>query len=180
MAVFTEMGSVKNKNTLSNLIKKLDPNVVGAEIGVWKGENILKLLSECSNIDKIFGIDPYEPYGNWNRFVDMSSLEMAKNYALENISNLDNAELIIKTSLDASKDFADDSLDFVFIDGNHSFESAYMDIITWYPKLKVGGLFSGDDFNIDGVNDALFKFKRENGMTHEIHISENIWYWNKF
>lgn len=180
MSVFAQVGSVKNKNTLSNLIKKLDSNAVGVEIGVWKGENVLKLLSECSNIDKIFGIDPYEPYGNWNRFVDMSSLEMAKKHAIQILSDISKAELIIKTSLDASKDFEDNSLDFVFIDGNHSFESAYTDIVTWYPKLKVGGLFSGDDFNRDGVNDALFKFKRENNMIHEIHISENIWYWNKF
>lgn len=174
-----KVGSSKTKNTLINLIRNSTTDIVGVEIGVWEGENLKRLAIECSNIKKIYGIDPYQPYGNWKRFVDIDSLELAKKQAKANVSNLDNVELVIKTSLEASKNFEDESLDFVFIDGNHSFESAYNDIITWYPKVKKGGLFSGDDFSIDGVNDALFKFKRENNMMHEIHISENIWYWYK-
>jgi hypothetical protein len=173
------VGSSKSKNTLINLIKNSTTDIVGVEIGVWEGENLKRLAIECPNIKKIYGIDPYQPYGNWKRFVDIDSLEPAKKQAQDNVSNLDNVELIIKTSLEASDSFEDESLDFVFIDGNHSFESVYNDIVTWYPKVKIGGLFSGDDFSIDGVNDALFKFKRENNMMHEIHISENIWYWYK-
>lgn len=175
----TKVGSIKNKTTLLNLLNEFTTDIVGVEIGVWEGENLKRLAIECHNIKKIYGIDPYQPYGNWKRFVDIDSLESAKKQAQVNISNLTNAELIVKTSLLASESFEDESLDFVFIDGNHSFESAYNDIVTWYPKVKNGGLFSGDDFSIDGVNDALFKFKRENNMTHEIHISENIWYWYK-
>ena len=174
-----KVGSVSNKNTLVNKIKSFNKDIIGVEIGVWEGENLKKLAIECTNIKKIYGVDPYQPYGNWKRFVDIDSLELAKKEAQNNISNLVNAELIIKTSLDASKNFEDESLDFIFIDGNHSFESAYTDIVTWYPKAKKGGLFSGDDFSIDGVNDALYKFKRENNMLHEIHIEEDIWYWFK-
>jgi hypothetical protein len=174
-----KVGSSKNKNTLINLLNNSDDNIVGVEIGVWEGENLKRLAIECLNIKKIYGIDPYQAYGNWKRFVDIDSLNSAKKQAQENISNLSNAELIVKSSLEASESFEDESLDFVFIDGNHSFESAYNDIITWYPKVKTGGLFSGDDFSRDGVNDALYKFKRENNMMHEIHISEDIWYWYK-
>ncbi len=175
----SKVGSVSSKNTLVNKLKSFNTDIVGVEIGVWEGENLKRVVTECANVKKIYGIDPYQPYGNWKRFVDIDSLESAKKQALDNVADLNNVELIIKTSSDASSDFEDDSLDFVFIDGNHSFESAYNDIVTWYPKVKTGGLFSGDDFIIDGVNDALYKFKRENDMLHEIHIEEDIWYWYK-
>jgi len=174
-----EVGSVKQKNILIHNLKKIDREIIGVEIGIWKAENIKRISEECPNIKKLYGVDPYQPYGNWKRYVDEESLKNAKNQAIINTHNLKNVELFFKTSLEASKDFEDGSLDFVFIDGNHSFESAYNDIVTWYPKVKTGGLFSGDDFIIDGVNDALYKFKRENNMLHKIHIEEDIWYWYK-
>ena len=57
-----------------------------------------------------------------------------------------NYEIIRKFSMDAVKDFADNSLDFVFIDGNHSFQYVVNDIAEWSKKVKVGGIISGHDY----------------------------------
>ena len=48
--------------------------------------------------------------------------------------------------MEALKDFNDNSLDFVFIDGNHTFEYVVEDIAQWSKKVKVGGIVSGHDY----------------------------------
>jgi len=40
-----------------------------------------------------------------------------------------------------------EELDFIYIDGNHSYKSAKEDILNYFPKVKIGGLISGDDYN---------------------------------
>jgi len=48
--------------------------------------------------------------------------------------------------MDAVKVFDDESLDFIFIDGNHSFEFVTNDIAEWGKKVKKGGIISGHDY----------------------------------
>jgi len=48
--------------------------------------------------------------------------------------------------MDAVKDFEDDSIDFVYIDGNHSFKYVAEDICEWVKKVKVGGFVCGHDY----------------------------------
>lgn len=48
-------------------------------------------------------------------------------------------------STDASKLFLDNTLDFVYIDGNHDYSYVLQDILHWYPKVKKGGFLNGDD-----------------------------------
>lgn len=42
--------------------------------------------------------------------------------------------------------FADESLDYVYIDGNHAYDYVKLDLETWYPKLKKGGILAGHDY----------------------------------
>lgn len=42
-----------------------------------------------------------------------------------------------------------DSLDLVFIDGNHDYESVKEDIQLQIPKLKSGGLLAGHDYHLE-------------------------------
>ena len=53
---------------------------------------------------------------------------------------------IRKTSVEAAKDFADNSLDAVYIDAEHDEKSVRTDIKTWLPKIKKGGYLSGHDW----------------------------------
>jgi predicted O-methyltransferase YrrM len=48
-------------------------------------------------------------------------------------------------SSEAVKQFEDNSLDFVYIDGNHDYKYVEEDIRIWYPKVKKGGYLCGDD-----------------------------------
>ena len=50
------------------------------------------------------------------------------------------------TSLQAADLIDDASLDFVYIDGRHDYESVLADLESWWPKLRPGGIFAGHDY----------------------------------
>jgi cephalosporin hydroxylase len=58
-------------------------------------------------------------------------------------------------SLGAAECFGDESVDVVFVDGDHNYEAVLADISTWWPKLKVGGFMAGDDFMMSDVCRAV-------------------------
>ncbi len=49
-------------------------------------------------------------------------------------------------SVEASTRFADESLDFVFLDGGHELEQVIADLAAWWPKIKRGGQIAGHDY----------------------------------
>jgi hypothetical protein len=65
------------------------------------------------------------------------------------------------TSVEASKQFDDNSIDSIFIDANHEYKFVKEDIAAWFPKLKSGGLIGGHDYDggpnsgHPGVRDAV-------------------------
>jgi predicted O-methyltransferase YrrM len=75
------------------------------------------------------------------------------------------------TSVEASKLFEDKTLDFVFIDGAHDYDSVFDDIHHWFPKVKVGGYISGDDLDWRGVNMAVY----DNFENNFISIKGKTW-----
>jgi len=61
--------------------------------------------------------------------------------------------------------------DMIFIDGDHSYEGAKTDILTWRPLLKPGGLLCGHDSDWPGVTQAL-----EELLPGWQHGPGSIWY----
>ncbi len=59
---------------------------------------------------------------------------------------------------EAHKLFKDESLDFVFIDADHSYEGVLEDIKLWHPKVKRGGTFAGHDYDWTGVKAAVTEY----------------------
>lgn len=60
-------------------------------------------------------------------------------------------------SVEASELFADKSVDFVFIDGDHTTEAVVSDIRAWLPKMKKNSIISGHDYDHDTVKAAVDK-----------------------
>jgi len=71
----------------------------------------------------------------------------------------------------AADKFADKSLDFVYIDADHSYAGCRGDIIAWAQKVKAGGILAGHDY----YNRPPFEVRRAVadicggpcGITHE-------------
>ena len=72
--------------------------------------------------------------------------------------------------MDAATQFADSSLDWVFIDAFHGFHALTADILAWYPKIKPGGLVSGHDDGHLGINPALRR------LFPHVCAWDTIWY----
>ena len=115
------------------------------EIGVDKGEFSLHLLSK-SNLDKLYCIDSWlDNFGSDYKpdFYDKNGnnrmAETKRNLELYVIN--ERVELIKSNSFDASVKFQSDELDFVYIDGDHSLEGIFVDLYSWFPKVKKGGVW---------------------------------------
>jgi len=120
---------------------------VGVEIGVWTGRYAKFLCSKIRGL-KLSCIDPWISYDEYVEYHDEAG-QIILNEALEKAKGRlapFNCEFIRKYSMDAVKDFKDESLDFVFIDGNHSFQYVINDIAEWSKKVRPGGIVAGHDY----------------------------------
>lgn len=124
----------------------------GAEIGVRRGNYSETLCTHINSLEKLYSIDPWglvfedpiskqhqRKYGDdvFNRFY-RQALRRLRKYPI--------CEMIRKTSLEAARDFEYGSLDFVYIDGAHTFDYVMTDIIEWARRVRKGGIISGDDY----------------------------------
>jgi predicted O-methyltransferase YrrM len=62
------------------------------------------------------------------------------------------------SSEDASKLYENESLDFIFIDADHKYESVINDLKCWFPKLKGDRIIAGHDYDWEGVKKAVDEF----------------------
>jgi len=65
--------------------------------------------------------------------------------------------------------------DFVFIDGDHSYEGSSADFEAYYPLVKKGGIFAGHDIVLPGVSKALKDFFKED-FSKIKQVSNSGWY----
>ena len=77
-----------------------------------------------------------------------------------------NIEVIINTSIEASKKFKDDFIDLVYIDAKHDYAEVLQDITAWLPKVKKGCYIAGHDIHIDGVRQAVEEMFGTNYKTY--------------
>jgi hypothetical protein len=145
-----------SRNDLPSFFKEMGYKV-GVEIGVYKGYFTRAL---CLGGLKVIGVDPWMPYPGFDRDTDarIERQEYLYKRAQRQVRGLD-ATFIRKTSIEAVLEFENESLDFIYIDGNHKLQYAVQDIMEWYPKIKKGGVISGHDYiNPDraaGVKDTI-------------------------
>ena len=115
---------------------------IGAEIGVEKG-HYSKVLCESIPDVKLYCVDPWMPYGrNSKGREDYLYVKAQQRLAGCNV------EIMRMTNVEAAKQIENGSLDFVYIDALHDFDSVMVDIITWVPKVRSGGIISGHDYCI--------------------------------
>lgn len=135
--------TVRSRDDLPKYLKSLDFKV-GVEIGVFMGE-FTKLF--CEQGLEICAIDPWDGYDGAGRTEKVQEKQdINYKHTKELLAPYDKCKIIRKTSMEALKDFENESLDFIYIDGNHKFQYIAEDLYEWYYKVKKGGVISGHDY----------------------------------
>lgn len=162
-------------------IKRMGPNVVGLEIGVLKAETSCLILENCPNVTRYIGIDPYVGYLDVDHEKTGDDMMNFLKTASENIKPYkDRFEFIIGSSDRVFNYVEDNSLNFVLIDGFHTYEQVKNDLTNYYPKLKDGGLMWAHDYNNAEVGRAVMDWRRENRISNLINTTANyLWFWSK-
>jgi hypothetical protein len=147
--------------------------LIGIEIGVALGDNALSILKELA-VSKLFLIDPYVSYEFDGRTWDASA-----DYSIAHTKLADHPQIVWlrKTSESAIKEFPiREAVDFVYIDGNHSYESVKKDIELYYPLVKNNGLIGGHDYTpfTETVIKAVNEFAEEAKL--ELHTVFPDWW----
>ncbi len=149
----------------------------GAEIGVWKGGFSAFLLREIAP-RRLHLVDPWKfeqsyaesLYGGLEAKsqADMDAIhdDVARRFRDE----IARGQVVLhrSTSQQAASSLEDESLDWVYIDANHLYEFVRADLHAFLPKVRVGGLITGDDYAEGGwwkggVKRAVDEFIRESG-----------------
>ena len=133
-----------SRRDLAKLFQELGYRT-GAEIGTGRGSYAISLNRynpEC----RLYCIDPWERYDELKDWPDANILNEHYIAAKARLGKFPKVSIIRKRSMDALYQFADNSLDFVFIDANHSFPYVAEDIFFWEKKVRPGGIVSGHDY----------------------------------
>jgi predicted O-methyltransferase YrrM len=156
-------GWFNHQNAYDFLLDKIPSGGTFVELGAWLGKSSSYLCDKATGqqiiiIDSFKGTQEYiDSYYNLAKTADIYEL------FVENMGSR-KYKAIKATSKAASRKFKDESLDVVFIDLNHSYESVKEDIALWLPKVKKGGYLAGDDYHenwpgvIQAVNEMLNGF----------------------
>ena len=176
-----------HRSYLPAFLNKLGLKGKGVEIGVKEG-NFSKIILDNWGCKKLYLVDPweiqekdtYDENHNHNKDFENTLKKLSK--------YKERYEIIREYSDKAHAHFKNDSLDFIYIDGNHSYEAVKKDLELWYPKLKKGGVFAGDDYtfvpvetmcdgSVFGVTKAVNEFCDEIKKNVSLHFFGD-WFYN--
>lgn len=156
----TDMGILR-PSTIE--FKKINAKI-GVEVGVALGHNSRSILTHLPEVTLI-GVD--NNYLNYND----SSRKMLQEFEPRFF-------LYESDSANASMEFFDETIDFVYIDADHHSIAVLRDIDTWYPKIRKGGIVAGHDFeklgrlDNENVQDAVLYFTERHKL--QVHCASII------
>ena len=146
------------------LLRMLPKGSVGAEIGVFRGSFSGAILREVQP-SVLHLIDP------WRSAADPSLSGVLYDRPQDQMDAIHDSVIHLfaeqiaagtvvvhrARSVNAASEIPDGSLDWVYVDGDHSYEGVREDLVSYLPKLRAGGLLCGDDYVVGGRFDSGVK-----------------------
>lgn len=122
------------------------------EVGTWRGRSAAYMAVEIANSDKQIDFYCVDTWRGSDEVIHQNDPSIINDTMYEEfLENLRPVEGYFRPlrmpSVEAAKVFEDFSLDFVFIDAQHDFQSVRDDILAWLPKIKLGGVIAGHDYH---------------------------------
>lgn len=164
---------MKDRIELLEYINDKHPNGVMVEIGIASGCFTKQILATYKTLKVLHCIDNWEHQeSGYNDGCNLSNEEQLGRYRqfLKDMDGEPRVKTIKEWSHIAVHYFPNKCIDAIYLDANHSYEACKQDLELWYPKLKVGGIFSGHDYcegdkEGHGVKAAVDEFCASKGLT---------------
>ncbi|WP_417585848.1 class I SAM-dependent methyltransferase [Nitrincola sp.] len=148
------------ENYRNHLVARLPRGSVGVEVGVHKGD-FSSFLLDSLQPKKLHLIDPwrYESSEQYDQswYGGMAEGQAELDERFEFVKKRFQEEIVVGAvvvhrmdSASALEAFEAESLDWVYIDGNHLYEFVLKDLNASLDKIKKGGVICGDDYQSGG------------------------------
>lgn len=164
--------------------KRIPSNSIGVEIGVWRGDSSEKFLRNAAHLHLVdsWTVETYTDsteYNSFDEYIQKYS-KLVKSTNVEDfqkyydkvyqsvVKRFENKSITIHrmSSADFFESFTG-PCDWIYVDGDHSYEGCLYDLQQSYKLLKnKGGIIFGDDYtNKPGVRKAVDEFIKSTGLT---------------
>ena len=140
------------------MVEKFDSGSHFVEVGAFLGKSAVYMAVEIINSGKNIKFDCIDHWEGSEEHNDNDEVNLERLYEdfLENIKPVKGIINPIRAnSIDASKLYKLNSLDFIFIDASHDTDAVKADLMHWMPRLKEDGVIAGDDLDNGGVAEAV-------------------------
>jgi predicted O-methyltransferase YrrM len=145
--------------------EKIPNNEIVAEVGSFLGRSTAALATAAKAQNKTFTICAVDTFkGTISEGKAHADIVKAHGGSLRDAfaKNMDEmgVDVIIheQDSVSAAETFPSNTLDAVFIDGEHTYKAVYQDLVAWYRALKPGGIIAGHDYDYPEVKEAVMEF----------------------
>ncbi len=153
------------------LLNILPKNGTCAEVGSWKGDFSQKIL-EATQPQQLTLIDPYKFFGEYENAwyggqaggqQKMDDIFNAVNTRFAPEMEQGRLRILRMNSDQGINELENASMDWIYVDGNHTYEFVKTDLELSWNKIKTNGYLTGDDYGIvgwweDGVTKAVNEF----------------------
>jgi hypothetical protein len=173
-------GFMSHKNTvmLDIVLDSFPAGGCWVELGAWTGKSTAYCMVELlqkKKFGKFYCVD------TWDGGIELAQRDIIKSQTLEQVFEHNVAPILdlivpIKSlSWDAANQFDDGSVDFCYVDAGHTYDCVIKDLHAWWPKIRPGGQFGGDDYTKGhpGVQKAVWEFFGDRGL--KVRRSGRCW-----
>lgn len=149
--------------SLLTLVESI-PSCRIVEIGVARGETAEQITS-LQNVVRYFGVDPYVLYDAppdatfEDGYLDLKMVKIPQNEGdievlmrecHERLKPYEDKVTMVREYSHLAANQIPDGVDVIYVDGNHQYDYVMVDMRTFFPKLRPGGLLIGDDYHFSG------------------------------
>ena len=121
-----------------------------AEIGVFRGVFAAHVLAHCGELDTYYMIDPWRHLEDWNKPAnrDDDTFHRFFEEVMHKTRDHSRQRVVLRgRTTEVIDQIPDRSLDFAYVDGDHTLRGITVDLLRVYPKVREGGWIGGDDFS---------------------------------
>lgn len=181
--IIKDLKSTLTRSELMQKFGKYYENGNWIELGIRNGDGVMKML-QCG-AGRVWGVDIWKDdgtVGSNDLAFKQTELDKIKEQCFKRFLRHGLVHIIEGYTHDVVNGFDDVYFDVIYIDADHTYEGIKRDLLDWWPKLKIGGVFSGHDYCNNkikneaqqvvefGVVQAVDEFIKEKGIQN-LHVT---------